>query len=70
MSKSLYEIAKIKIEQRDFYEAFYQLSRADYLDVDEKILEKFKIFTDGVTFLMKRKFDEGVEALTTLTTKH
>ncbi|CAD8173712.1 unnamed protein product [Paramecium octaurelia] len=70
VSKSLYEIAKIKIEQRDFYEAFYQLSRADYLDVDEKILEKFKIFTDGVTFLMKRKFDEGVEALTTLISKH
>ncbi|CAD8212992.1 unnamed protein product [Paramecium pentaurelia] len=70
VSKSLYEIAKIKIEQRDFYEAFYQLSRADYLDVDEKILEKFKIFTDGVTFLMKRKFDEGVETLTTLITKH
>lgn len=66
VSKSLYEIARLKIDQRDFYEAFYQLSRADYLDVDQKILEKFKIFTDGVIFLMKRKYDEGIEALTKL----
>ena len=66
MTKSLYEIAKIKIEQRDFYQAFYTLQRADFLDVDRPILEKFRIFTDGVTFLMKRKFQEGVDLISTV----
>ena len=51
---------------RDFYSAFYTLSRAEHLDVDLQALEKFRLFTDGVTFLMKRKFKEGVEALTNL----
>jgi hypothetical protein len=66
VTKALYEIAKIKIEQRDYYAAFHQLCRADYLDVDQKSLEKFRIFTDGVTFLMKRKYKEGVDHLTNL----
>ena len=69
MTKALYEIAKIKIELRDYYQAFYTLCRADYLDVDKKSLEKFRIFTDGVTFLMKRKFKEGIENLTGLINK-
>jgi hypothetical protein len=36
------------------------------LDVDKKALEKFRIFTDGVTFLMKRKYKEGIENLSKL----
>jgi hypothetical protein len=66
VTKSLYEIAKVRIEQRDYYSAFYQLCRADFLDVDRKALEKFRVFTDGVTFLMKRKFREGIDNLTQL----
>jgi hypothetical protein len=66
VTKALYEIAKIKIELRDYYSAFYTLCRADYLDVDKKALEKFRIFTDGVTFLMKRKYREGIEHLSQL----
>jgi len=42
------------------------LCRSDYLDVDKKALEKFRIFTDGVTFLMKRKYKEGIENITNL----
>lgn len=69
VTKSLYEIARINIEQRDYYSAFHQLSRSDLLDVDRKSLEKFIIFTDGVTFLMKRKYKEGLDNLTTLVEK-
>ena len=36
------------------------------MDVDHKALERFRIFTDGVTFLMKRKYKEGVDHLTNL----
>jgi len=35
-----------------------------------KSLEKFMIFTDGVTFLMKRKHKEGVQDLTNLVKNH
>ncbi|KAL4437922.1 hypothetical protein ABPG74_001093 [Tetrahymena malaccensis] len=66
VTKALYEISKIKIELRDFYQAYHTLQRADYLDVDLKSLEKFRIFTDGVTFLMKRKHKEGIRNLTNL----
>jgi len=51
---------------RDFYQAYHTLQRADYLDVDQKALEKFKLFTDGVTFLMKRKHEDGIKNLTVL----
>lgn len=34
--------------------------------MDLKSLEKFRIFTDGVTFLMKRKHKEGIKNLTNL----
>ncbi|EGR34644.1 hypothetical protein IMG5_005100 [Ichthyophthirius multifiliis] len=66
VTKALYQIAKIKIELRDFYQAFHTITRAEFLDVDKKALEKFRIFTDGVTFLMKRKYQEGIENLSKL----
>lgn len=66
VTKSIYEIAKIKIEQRDYYGAFYCLERASHLDVEQKFILKFKIFTDGATFLMKRKFQEGIDSLSEL----
>lgn len=60
MTKSLYEIAKIKIEQRDFYAAYHTLNRADFLDTEKTYLEKFRLFTEAVIFLMKRKFPESL----------
>lgn len=68
-TKALYEIAKIKIELRDYYGASYTLERAQSLDVEMKVLEKLKLFLDGSTFLMKKKTKQGVELLTLLTKK-
>jgi Flp pilus assembly protein TadD, contains TPR repeats len=48
--KSLYEITKIKIESRSFYEAYHTLHRADLLNVDQRIFSKFKVFTEGVNY--------------------
>ena len=31
------------------------------MDIDKKLLEKFKLFTEGVIFLMKRKYKEALE---------
>ena len=49
VTRSIYELSKIKIEHRDYYEALYTLQRAQHLDIDEKVIRRFKGFTDGVT---------------------
>jgi tetratricopeptide (TPR) repeat protein len=66
VTRAIYEITKIKIENRDYYEALYTLERAQYLDIDEKVIKKFKIFTNGVTSMMKKNYEEGVKILTEL----
>ena len=70
MARAIYEIAKIKIEQRDYYEAFYTLSRVQYLDIEIKSLQKFKTFTDGVTSLMKKNYEKGIDTLNELYKEH
>ncbi len=67
MTKSIYEIARVHIEQRDFYAALHTLSRAEFLEIDKKFLEKFRLFTEGVINLMKRKFKEALENLNSVT---
>jgi hypothetical protein len=42
------------------------LERAQYLDIDEKVIKRFKIFTDGVTSMMKKNYNEGIKKLTEL----
>mmetsp|Transcript_19568 Transcript_19568/g.30099 ORF Transcript_19568/g.30099 Transcript_19568/m.30099 type:complete len:88 (-) Transcript_19568:3028-3291(-) len=60
---ALYEIAKIKIQHKDFYEAYYNLQRANTLNLRQKKLQNYKLFTEGVIFLMKRKTKTGVKLL-------
>lgn len=66
MTRAIYEITKIKIENRDYYEALFTLERAEYLDIDEKVVKKFKIFINGVTSMMKKNYKEGIKILTEL----
>lgn len=60
---ALYEIAKIKIQQKDFYEANYNLQRAVPLNLRYKKLQNYRLFTEGVIFLMKRKTKTGVKLI-------
>lgn len=55
------EITKSKNEDRDFYSALYHINRSKFLQVSSSEIEKFKLFTEGVVFMMKRKINEGVE---------
>ncbi len=66
VTRALYEITKITIENRDYYQALYTLERAQFLDIDEKVIKKFKIFIDGVTSMMKKNYSEGIKILTEL----
>lgn len=65
-SQALYEIAKIKIQQKDFYEAYYNLKRATHFKLKQRKLVNYKMFTEGVIFLMKRKTKTGVKLITSL----
>ncbi|CAD8108767.1 unnamed protein product [Paramecium sonneborni] len=70
VTKSLYEIVKIKIEQNDYYSAQHELDRASYLDVDKTQLQRFELFVGGAIYLMKRKFEDGTHLLTEMITKN
>ncbi|CAD8101860.1 unnamed protein product [Paramecium sonneborni] len=70
VTKALYEIVRIKIEQNDYYSAQHELDRAAYLDVDKTQLQKFELFVGGAIYLMKRKFEEGTHMLTEMITKN
>lgn len=65
-SSALYEIAKIKIQQKDFYEAYHNLKRASHFKLKQKKLLNYKMFTEGVIFLMKRKTKTGLKLITSL----
>ena len=65
-SQALYEIAKIKIQQKDFYEAYYNLKRAAYFKLKQRKLVNYQMFTEGVIFLMKRKTKTGVKLISSL----
>jgi len=59
-------MAKIRIKQKDFYEAFFTLQRAIDKNFKSKRLILYKDFTEGVLYLIKRQGDKGVELLTSL----
>ena len=65
-SCALYEIAKIKIQLKDFYDAYYNLKRATHFKLKQKQLVNYRIFTEGVIFLMKRKTKTGLKLITSL----
>ncbi|CAI2363482.1 unnamed protein product [Moneuplotes crassus] len=66
---ALYEMAKIRIKQKNFYEASFTLQRAIDKDFKSKRLILYKEFTEGVLYLIKRQGDKGVELLTDLLKK-
>lgn len=68
-SNALYEIIKIRVRQRDFYEAYYALQRADKSRLKLPKLALYQGFTESVIFLMKRKTKKGVALLTQLVDK-
>lgn len=41
-------MTKIKISERDFYTAYYNLNKTDHLNIDERILINFRLLTQGV----------------------
>ncbi|CDW75599.1 tpr domain containing protein [Stylonychia lemnae] len=63
---SLFEISKIRIKQKDFYEAFHNLQRAVHHDFKSIKFLQYKMFVEGVLFIMKRKVKKGIKLLSSL----
>lgn len=51
---------KIKIEEKDFYEAFHIISRIENIEINKKGIEDWKAYIEGSLFLMKKKYEEGI----------
>ena len=62
-SQALYEIAKIRVQQRDFYEAAHVLQRSDEIKDKTPLLKIMALFVDSGIHLMKRKTKKGVAML-------
>jgi tetratricopeptide (TPR) repeat protein len=63
---ALLEIAKLRIKERDFYEAHYNLKRIALFNFKSAKLDQYHTFTEGVLYLIKRKVKKGVELLSSL----
>lgn len=63
---SLLEIAKLRIKERDFYDAYYNLKRISLFNFKSAKLDQYQTFTEGVLYLIKRKVKKGVQLLTSL----
>ena len=63
---ALFEIAKLRLKDKDFYEAYFNLKRAIDSNFSSKRLQLYKDFTEGVLYLIKRKIKKGVQILADL----
>ena len=66
-AKSLFEIVLIQIHSRNFYQAQYELQRANHFGVYDGELggkfAKYKKFVGAVILMMKRKIESATSAL-------
>jgi tetratricopeptide (TPR) repeat protein len=63
---ALFQIAKLRLRNKDFYEAYFSLKRAADNNFASKRMQHYKDFTEGVLHLIKRKIKKGVQILTDL----
>lgn len=61
--KAIHEIALMRIEERDIYQAYYTLDRLDNIPKSVGYLYKARQFLEGAISMVKKKFKEGIEHL-------
>ena len=57
---------KIKIEDKDFYEAYHILNRTNNIEINKEIIEEWRLFLQSTLFMMKKKCKEGVSTFKSL----
>ena len=53
----------LKINERDYYEAYHTVKRDTLLRVHEPFIQPYSTFLEGVIMIMKKKFADGVSLL-------
>lgn len=61
--KSLFELALIRVQERDIYLAYYTLDRIEEIPEDLPSHFHLKIFLNGAVNMIKKKFKDGLEDL-------
>lgn len=64
--KSLHDIALIRMEERDVYQAYHTLDRLERTPSNVPYFSKAKTFLEGAISMVKKKYVEGVQHLSTL----
>jgi tetratricopeptide (TPR) repeat protein len=64
--KSLHNIALIRIEERDLYQAYHTLDRLETIPSSFAVIANTKAFLEGAISLVKKKYNEGILAMDTL----
>jgi hypothetical protein len=59
-SEAIAEAAIICMRERDFYEAFAYLKRTQMMKIKSKANDQLLRLAEGMTFLMKKKYAEGI----------
>ncbi|CAD8186240.1 unnamed protein product [Paramecium pentaurelia] len=62
-TQALLEIIKFEIDKNNFYSASHNLERKIFLDIFNDQFIQIELFVEGTIFLMKKKFDQGIEFL-------
>lgn len=63
VTRALERLIFIKIDERDYYSAYHTINRSNILCIDEKYLQGYKIFLEGVITVLKKKFEPGIKIL-------
>lgn len=58
--KAIHEIALVRIEERDIYQAYYTLDRLENIPKTVGYLYKAKQFLEGAISMVKKKFKDGI----------
>jgi tetratricopeptide (TPR) repeat protein len=61
--KSIYDMALIRVAERDFYLAYYTLDRIEEIPKEIEYLYQLKVFLDGAVNMIKKKYKAGLDNL-------
>ena len=61
--KSIYDMALIRVAERDFYLAYYTLDRIESIPTEIEYLYQLKVFLDGAVHMIKKKYKPGLDCL-------
>ena len=59
--RSIFDLAVIRLHERDIYLAFYTLSRIEDVPEDLNSMCQLKLFLNGAVNMIKKKFQDGMD---------